>query len=238
MDTFVVGDVHGRLWLLKQLIEETGIDTKNDKIVFLGDLIDRGENSPGVVEYVTKLKKENKNVITLRGNHEQMLLDFIDNCDLNWLHPANGGGKTLAQYGSPIEEFAGFSNLNIPGHHLDYFRSTILFHEDEHAIYVHAGLTPGLHPSDDTPHNLLWSRNQTFYDYYNGKLCFFGHTPTRYIHSGMLLHEHAVFVGKHAVGMDTGYKEDDPLSCLRMEDKMVFQKFSERDLMTYQISVC
>ena len=237
MHTFVIGDVHGRLWLLKQLIEESGMDTKSDKIIFLGDLIDRGENSPGVVEHVNKLKKENPNVVTLRGNHEQMLLDFIDNADLNWLHPANGGSRTLAQYGSPVDGEGGFTNINIPAHHINYFRSTIMFHEDEKAIYVHAGLTPGVHPSADDPHNLLWSRNQEFYDSYDGKLCFFGHTPTRYIKSGVLRHAHAVFVGKRAIGMDTGYRDDDPLSCIRLDDMTVFQKFSERDVESYQVTL-
>ena len=235
MPTFVIGDVHGRLWLLKQLIEESGIDTKNDKIVFLGDLIDRGENSPGVVEYVLKLQTQNPNVITLRGNHEQMLMDFVDSADMGWLHPSNGGNKTLAQYGSPLEDMSSFTNIRIPAHHLDYFRSTILFHEDEKAIYVHAGLTPGVHPSQDTAHNLLWSRSQEFYDSYDGKLCIFGHTPTRYIRSGELLNEHAVFVGKQAIGIDTGYRDDDPLSCIRVDDLTVYQKFSERAVESYTI---
>ncbi|HZS48689.1 MAG TPA: metallophosphoesterase [Blastocatellia bacterium] len=237
MRTFVIGDVHGRLWLLKQLIEGSGIDTKNDKIVFLGDLIDRGENSPGVVEYVTKLKSENPNVITLRGNHEQMLLDFIDNTDMSWLHPSNGGARTLAQYGSPVEGDDGFTNLKIPSHHIDYFRSTIFFHEDKDAIYVHAGLTLGVHPSKEDPRKLLWSRNQEFYDYYDGKLCIFGHTPTRCIKNGTFRHAHDIFVGRKAIGIDTGYRDDDPLSCIEIGTLTVYQKFFEGGVSSYKVKL-
>ena len=236
MRTFVIGDVHGRLWLLKQLIEGSGIDTKNDKVIFLGDLIDRGENSPGVVEYVAKLREQNSNVVTLRGNHEQMLLDFLDHGDLSWLHPSNGGSKTLSQYGCP-EDTGSYTNLRIPAHHLDYFRSTILYHEDDNAIYVHAGLTLGVHPSEDDPHTLLWSRNQEFYDTYNGKLCIFGHTPTRYIRNGTSRHEHDIFVGKRAIGIDTGYREDDPLSCLEIENLTVYQKFFEGEVDSHPITL-
>jgi hypothetical protein len=155
-----------------------------------------------------------------------MLLDFIDHGDLTWLIPGNGGSRTLAQYGSPIEETGSFATLRIPAHHLD-----------DHAIYVHAGLTPGVLPGDEDPYVLLWSRNQTFYDCYDGKLCIFGHTPTRYIKSGTPRHPHDVFIAKCAIGIDTGFRDDDPLSALEMGTLTVYQKFPERDVERRQIAL-
>src|SRR5581483_6198993 len=91
MRTYVIGDVHGRLSQLKALIGSLDYDPKRDRIIMLGDLIDRGEDSPGVVNYAIELQEQSPNFICLRGNHEQMLLDLIEYGDLLWLVPENGG---------------------------------------------------------------------------------------------------------------------------------------------------
>src|SRR5437870_1534791 len=82
MPTYVIGDIHGRLKLLDQLIENVPWDVAHNKIVFLGDIIDRGNDAPGVVNRVIELVKSNPNIVVLRGNHEQMLLDCLDYGDL------------------------------------------------------------------------------------------------------------------------------------------------------------
>ncbi|HEY5838735.1 MAG TPA: metallophosphoesterase, partial [Pyrinomonadaceae bacterium] len=86
MKTFVVGDIHGRCAQLRGLLDLLPRDEATDTLVFLGDLIDRGPDVPGCVERVSKLCRENpERVRCLRGNHEQMLLDFIDRKHTIWV---------------------------------------------------------------------------------------------------------------------------------------------------------
>src|SRR5438046_1615055 len=103
MATYVIGDIHGRAQLVEQLMRDVPWDVKSDKIIFLGDLIDRGKDSPAVIDLIMELSTANPNVIVLRGNHEQMLLDCLEYGELNWLIPENGGQSTLKAYGINLE---------------------------------------------------------------------------------------------------------------------------------------
>src|SRR5918997_1278246 len=99
MKTFVVGDIHGRRAQLASLLEALPREADSDTLVFLGDLIDRGPDAPGVVSDVLAMHRENpERVVTLRGNHEQMMLDFIDEDSRLWLSPVTGGEQTFQQY--------------------------------------------------------------------------------------------------------------------------------------------
>ena len=99
MKTFVVGDIHGRCAQLHGLLELLPRDESVDKLIFLGDLIDRGPDVPGCVAHVIDLCQRNpERVICLRGNHEQMLLDFLDGADTIWMSTATGSDQTFAQY--------------------------------------------------------------------------------------------------------------------------------------------
>src|SRR4051794_15050740 len=99
MKTFVVGDVHGRCAQLLGVIDMLPRNPGEDTLVFLGDLIDRGADAPGCVEQVFNMCRENpERVICLRGNHEQMLIDFIDGAQNIWLTPVTGGERTFEQY--------------------------------------------------------------------------------------------------------------------------------------------
>src|SRR5215470_19412153 len=130
MSTYVIGDIHGRSNLLDQLVRDIPWDVKNDKIIFLGDLVDRGEDAPGVIERVKKLSGANPNVVTLRGNHEQMLLDCLDYGDLQWLIPENGGLATLSAYGFELDKLKDVSDIKIPAEHVEFIRNLPFFHED------------------------------------------------------------------------------------------------------------
>src|SRR6185295_4829661 len=99
MKTFVIGDIHGRCAQLHNLLALLPRDEAQDTLVFLGDLIDRGFDAPGCVDHVIKLVGENPDrTICLRGNHEQMMMDFIDGTGDMWLSPVTGGEKTFVQY--------------------------------------------------------------------------------------------------------------------------------------------
>src|SRR5450432_2081885 len=99
MKTFVVGDIHGRCAQLRNLLDMLPRDEISDTLVFLGDLIDRGFDAPGCIETVVSLRRDNpQRVICLRGNHEQMMLDFIDGEADMWVTPVTGGERTFEQY--------------------------------------------------------------------------------------------------------------------------------------------
>src|SRR5713101_1350542 len=99
MRTFVIGDVHGRCAQLNNLLALLPRDETADMLVFLGDLIDRGPDAPGCVDHVLKLCCDNpERVICLRGNHEQMLMDFIEGNTNIWITPVTGGERTFEQY--------------------------------------------------------------------------------------------------------------------------------------------
>jgi serine/threonine protein phosphatase 1 len=233
MKTYCIGDVHGRLSQLKALIGSLDYDPKRDRLIFLGDLIDRGEDSPGVVNYVIELQEQSPNMICLRGNHEQMLLDLIEYGDLLWLVPENGGAVTIAQYGCRYIEETSTLSLQIPIAHLEFFNSTLPFYEDEQALYVHAGVTPGKHPSECDEETLRWKRDPIFFKRYQGKTCFFGHTPTRYLPSNGNKYQEIYICGA-AVGVDTGCGPEDPLSCVNVESMMVYQAYLNGRLNSYQ----
>lgn len=233
MATYVIGDVHGRIFQLEQLEREVPWDLAKDKIVFLGDLIDRGDGIPLVVDEVMRLQSLNPNVVAIRGNHEQMLLDCLEYGDLNWLLPENGGQATIAQYGCPLSTLRDVDDIKIPERHLEFFRSMPLYHEDEQAIYVHAGLTDGLRLDETDEDLLLWSRDFGFYTRYRGKLCFFGHTPTKYLPREGRRHETDIFMMADCVGMDTGCEPDCPLSCIRIDDFTLYQAYLNGETCVY-----
>src|SRR5258706_615073 len=156
MKTFVVGDIHGRCAQLHSLLDMLPRIEGTDTLVFLGDLIDRGPDVPGCVEFVRTLCLENREqVICLRGNHEQMLLDFIDKASLIWMETATGSERTFEQYTEQtlrLRTEADFDRARdliaekIPIHQIDFLRQLPLYHEDDFALYVHAGLEDGKHP--------------------------------------------------------------------------------------------
>ena len=246
MKTFVVGDVHGRCAQLRNLMDMIPRDEEVDMLVFLGDLIDRGPDAPGCVSYVLETVKNNpEHVICLRGNHEQMLLDFVEGTNNLWITPVTGGERTFEQYtGEPVvvnseEDLNRLRQLvqsKIPAEHLEFFRRTPYFYEDDFAIYVHAGLEKGKHPRDASPQSLLWMRDMEFYKNYSGKLCLFGHTPTPFLPLRGRLGRHGIYISKSAIGLDTGYNHASPLSSLSLPDFTLYQAFADGREEIHQIT--
>lgn len=125
-----IGDVHGELGKLDALLD-TLSPAEDDTLVFLGDYIDRGPDSPGVIERLLSL-----GAIFLRGNHEQMCLDAMQDTPGggHWnLWTFNGGDKTFQQY---------TARGGIPEKHHDFICKTWLLHVQGRYVFVHAGLDP------------------------------------------------------------------------------------------------
>ena len=246
MRTFVVGDIHGRCAQLLNLLDMLPRDPLSDTLVFLGDLIDRGADAPGCVDHILKLRRENpERVVCLRGNHEQMLMDFLDGQTSIWLTPVTGGERTFEQYtGYPVrvrteadlEEMRRVFEEKFPAEHLEFMQSLPFYYEDEHAIYVHAGLDEGKHPSESSRMSLLWMRDMDFYKNYRGKPCVFGHTPTPLLPLRGRLGRHGIYISHSAVGLDTGYNHQSPLSCLSLPDFNLYQTFADGREETHQIT--
>jgi len=235
--TFVIGDVHGRCAQLHTLLGILERDETEDTLVFLGDLIDRGFDAPGCVSRVSELCRSNpEQVKCLRGNHEQMLLEFLEGAGHLWITPVTGGERTFEQYTGrtlninsedDIAEARQLVQNSIPADHLSFIRSLPLFYEDDYALYVHAGLDQGKHPKESSPQSLLWTRDMEFYKNYRGKPCIFGHTPTPFLPLLGRLGRHGIYISHSAIGIDTGYNHQSPLSCLSLPDFTLYQAFAD-----------
>ena len=246
MKTFVIGDLHGRRTQLRRLLEMIPRDPERDTVVLVGDLVDRGDEIPGSVEEVIALRRENaERVVCLRGNHEQMLLDFVDEGNTLWLHAAVGSERTIEQYTGArarirserdLEELRRRFTASLPPAHLDFFRSLPLFYEDDYALYVHAGLDGARHPRETDAQHLLWSRCGEFFKNYTGKICVFGHTPTPLLPLRGRLGHHGIYMCHSAVGIDTGYIDTSPLSCLQLPDLLLYQAYADGNDATHHIN--
>jgi serine/threonine protein phosphatase 1 len=189
-----IGDIHGCLDLLQRLIEQVA-PTPEDQMVFLGDYIDRGPHSPEVIDFLLILSEKLPNIIFLKGNHEAMLLDYLDGRNQT-LYLGNGGTATLAQYRH-------HGGMYLPREHLDFLHNLRLYHETEQFIFVHAGLRPGLPPARQQAQDLLWIREEFLEaDYDWGKTVVFGHTPVR-----------TPYFADKRIGLDTGAGHGRSLTC-------------------------
>jgi len=173
-----VGDIHGCLKSLKSLLEVKIRLTLEDQIIFIGDYIDRGPDSKGVLDYLLKMKEEGYRFVFIRGNHEEMLIEsFSSNVYFQpWMN--NGGGATLDSFGISQEEYLAPGGNRLPGNYMDFLSSTTYYQELENCFIVHAGFNfHDKHPFDDLD-AMIWSRN---FDYdkglAKGKKVIHGHTP-------------------------------------------------------------
>lgn len=192
--TFAIGDIHGDLEPLRIVLGKLPALDKQDTVVFLGDYVDRGPNSKGVLEFLLALPSRIKaRTVFLRGNHEDGWLKVSERGWPEFIIPAdNGCWDCMRSYnGRPVPgrmpepaDWPTLMNASFyPKEHLAWMRSLPTWYEDDHAIYVHAGLPmvdgAFLHPSKvQDPEPLLWSRSEKFFRDYHGKRVVCGHTPT------------------------------------------------------------
>lgn len=171
---YAVGDIHGSLDKLRRLIArcEEHADGRPMTVVFLGDYIDRGPDTAGVIRYLMALQFElRERCIALMGNHEAIALAVIDGTSpaREWL--PQGGAETLASYGvaNPRE---------LPREHVDWLRALRLSYDDGRRFFVHAGIDPDKPLTAQNDHDLLWIREPFLSDERDhGRLIVHGHTP-------------------------------------------------------------
>jgi serine/threonine protein phosphatase 1 len=206
---FVIGDVHGCASELKTLLNKLPLHPAST-VVFLGDYIDRGPQSREVVETILKLRQF-CNVVTLTGNHEAMLHDFLEDPTSQGagMFIYNGGGATLASYADA------HGNYEIPDHHIHFFSQLKLSHENDQFFFVHAGVPDvALDQLDEKKHRkeMLWVRRSFHRSAFKwGKMIVHGHSPVPEVH-----------FGERRINVDTGCVYDQVLTALELPSKKVY----------------
>lgn len=226
MRLYAIGDVHGQLDLLTAAHERVFRDGGRDApIAHVGDLIDRGPESRGVVEYLLQGQIAGRPWVVTRGNHDRFLPKFLHQPDWidpglssarHWLdHPSLGAAETLASYGLdpalPRERLHAEALRAVPAAHADFLASLPLWFLHEQALVVHAGIRPGVGLEAQVEHDLVWIR-KGFLDSEvdHGRLVVHGHTAIR---TATLYH--------NRLNIDGGAAYGRPLCAVVIEDRVV-----------------
>jgi serine/threonine protein phosphatase 1 len=161
-------------------------------VVHVGDLVDRGPDSRGVIDFLMQGIAEGQDWVVLKGNHDRMFTRFMADpyepepglrAELSWLHPRLGGADTLKSYGVANAGDRVVSRVHadavaaVPGSHLAFLTSRPTLHHAGEAVFVHAGIRPGIPLEDQTETDLVWIRD-TFLSHTAsfGPLIVHGHT--------------------------------------------------------------
>ena len=168
---FAVGDIHGCSKTLRKLVLEKINLQKEDELYCLGDYVDRGPDSKGVVDFILELKEQGNKVFTLRGNHEQLMMESGKNRE-NFLHwVENGGRKTLESFGTA-------SYYELESKYKTFFYETQYYFEVGKYILVHAGLNFKIKDPFEDTHAMMWIRGFMVDEKKLGdRIIVHGHTP-------------------------------------------------------------
>lgn len=218
---YAIGDIHGRRDLLENLLRKIDADNAardpaEVTLVFLGDLIDRGPDSCGVVDLLAQFRDAGPGVVFLMGNHEEILIRAAEGDRQSaGLFNRVGGRETMLSYGVSAEDYercdlgdlAALINDHIPADHLAFMRGFSNMHQVGDYLFVHAGIRPGVALEDQRGSDLRWIR-QGFLDH-DGD------------HGVMVVHGHSIseMVEERAnrIGIDTGAYASNRLTAIGLE---------------------
>ncbi|MCH8997742.1 MAG: serine/threonine protein phosphatase [Proteobacteria bacterium] len=220
---YAIGDIHGRADLLAQLhrqIEEdaaTAPDRVTKTVVYLGDYVDRGLDSKGVIDLILSSPLAGFDTVCLKGNHEDALLRFLQDISVgpDWL--AIGGSATILSYGVRIPEGLSsaqrlehvWKNLraHMPQKHLEFLSKLDLMYRIGDYVFVHAGIMPGTPLDRQAPEDLMWIREEFL--------------RSKQEHGAIVVHGHSPRdrpdIQNHRIGIDTGAFATNILTCLVLE---------------------
>ena len=234
---YAIGDVHGRLDLLEPLLRDIAEDVvatrpaERPLLVFLGDYVDRGPQSRQVIELVLRMQTDGAfEVVALKGNHEEALLQFLDDPAFAATWMEHGGGPTLASYDVPpsvartdVEAWTKVRDAfdeALPDVHRAFYQQLELMRVVGDYAFVHAGVRPGVAIEDQAERDLLWIRHEFLNDRGPfGKVVVHGHTPSE--EPQML---------RHRLGLDTGAYATGVLTAARLfgEEQRLMQARAQR----------
>lgn len=214
-----IGDIHGCAEELATMLREIA-PTGDDTLVFLGDYVDRGPASREVIDQLVALRDEQRcRSVFLRGNHEDMFLDFLgEEGSHGDVFLFNGGRATLGSYG--VKSGARRSEVpgTLPPEHLVFLRGLELWYVAEPFLFVHAGIAPLRPLAEQRREDLLWIREEFIRNRHRlAQTVVFGHTPQREVFWHL----------PYKVGLDTGCVYGNRLSCLDFTSRLLIQV--ERD---------
>ncbi len=212
---YAIGDIHGEIRKLRSLLDAIEAEaTDADRYVFLGDYVDRGPDTAGVIELLLQTRDRRPNTIFLRGNHEQMMFEsrqFFELADstvdfetaANWF--AYGGAETLASY--PNSATKSWID-RIPAEHWTFLRGTGLEHRQGPYLFVHAGIAPpGATWTFGEPR--LWIREPFVSSQADlGAVVVHGHTPSQDFKPRIM---------RNKIGIDTGATYGGPLTAVKLD---------------------
>jgi serine/threonine protein phosphatase 1 len=208
--SFIIGDLHGCRNMLEEMIGVIPWDPEKDNLIFIGDYLDRGDDSKGVIDILIKLMESSSNVRCLMGNHEGLFLEYFYGRNENTFL-INGGIATLNSYRLN-------GKIYIPPEHVSFIRSLETIIELDHYYVVHAGLMPGVEIERQSLKDKLWIREDfIFSDYDFGKKVIFGHTPFP-----------VPYVADNKIGLDTGAVFGNKLTCIELPDEKFYHVESKR----------
>lgn len=216
---YAVGDIHGRMDLLAMLLEKIAADAQTGPSckmqIFLGDYVDRGSESRAVIARMTE-PFPGYDVRFIRGNHDQMAMDFLDDPNAYQAWRAYGGTETLRSYGVAVprlESQASAEELHrqfrqaLPASHRNFLTGLVPFVEVGGYFFTHAGIRPGVPLGSQTTHDMMWMRDE-----------FLGSTAD---HGRIVVHGHSPApepVRKmNRIGVDTGAYATDRLTAAVLE---------------------
>ncbi|MDP5306676.1 metallophosphoesterase [Paracoccus spongiarum] len=226
MRLYAIGDIHGQLDLLTDAHERVFRDGGRDALIaHVGDLIDRGPDSRGVVEHLLRGRRDGRNWVVTRGNHDRFLPQFLQrpswvdpglSSGQHWVdHPGLGAAATLASYGIdptlPRAQLRAEAARAVPAAHCDFLASLPLWFLHPQALVVHAGIRPGVDLRDQAEDDLVWIRA--------------GFLDSRADHGPLVVHGHtAIKTARwypNRLNVDGGAAYGRPLCAVVIEDGMV-----------------
>ncbi|WP_022703610.1 metallophosphoesterase [Pseudorhodobacter ferrugineus] len=231
MRSYAIGDIHGHLDLLiaahaRIAADKTRCGDTDAPIIHIGDLCDRGPDSRGVIDYLAQGIAAGENWIVLKGNHDRMLTLFLDDphaqdpglrVEYSYLHPRIGGSTTLASYGvanagdRPLAPVHAEAVAAVPAAHRAFLSSRPTCFAYGDAMFVHAGVRPGIVVTDQTEDDLCWIRD--------GFLDYRGAFPWLVVHGHTAL-DTAVNYGNR-VNIDSSAAYGGPLTAVAIEGRDV-----------------
>ena len=233
MRTYAIGDIHGHLDKLQALhsyiVEDRQAQGDSEApVIHIGDLVDRGPDSRGVIDFLIAGAARGESWVVLKGNHDRMFLGFLSDPDFHdprlrrdlwWLHERLGGAETLASYGIAkagerlLHDLHAEAAEKVPAAHRAYLAALPSYWLRGDCLFVHAGVRPGVDLHDQTEDDLLWIRDVFLNDSRDhGALIVHGHTPVDAVtHYG------------NRLNLDTGAGYGKAMSAVVIEGTDVFQ---------------
>lgn len=193
-----VGDIHGNFERLLSLYEKIEFDPAADLLIFLGDYIDRGPDNLRVLDWVRQ-KSQEPNVIALRGNHEQMMLDYFQKQPDGMMWRPNGGDATYREIKQRlvwepdcIRQYLAFLKQRPCSYAVDY--------EGQPFFFCHAGVRSGIPLTEQSASDLLWIRSEFYRGYSGDTMVIAGHTPVPMLYPG----QYEPIFRQNRILLDTG----------------------------------